>query len=73
MALPVVLVGAALFPHVLVSTLDPAAGRTVADGAAGAPTLRLLAWTAAPMIPALVALQVASWRLFGRRPAPQFW
>jgi cytochrome d ubiquinol oxidase subunit II len=64
MALPVVLVAVALFPHVLVSTLDPAASRTVADGAAGPATLRLLTWSAAPTVPLLVALQVANWRLF---------
>jgi cytochrome d ubiquinol oxidase subunit II len=73
MALPVVLVAAALFPHVLVSTLDPAASRTVADGAAGPATLRLLTWLAAPMVPLLVALQVANWWLFRRRPSPRYW
>lgn len=73
MALPVVLLAAALFPHVLVSTLDPAASRTVAGGAAGPSTLRLLAWLAAPMIPLLVALQVANWWLFRRRPAARYW
>lgn len=69
LALPVVLVAAALFPHVLVSTMDPAASRTVADAAAGAATLRLLAWLAGPVLPVLVALQVANWWLFRRRPA----
>jgi cytochrome d ubiquinol oxidase subunit II len=73
MALPVVLVAAALFPHVLVSTVDPAASRTVTDGAAGPATLRLLAWLAAPMVPLLLALQAASWWLFRRRPGPRYW
>lgn len=73
MALPVVLVAVALFPHVLVSTLDPTASRTVADGAAGPATLRLLTWLAAPMVPLLVALQAANWWLFRRRPGPRYW
>ncbi|MGC9669827.1 cytochrome d ubiquinol oxidase subunit II [Planosporangium sp. 12N6] len=73
MALPVLLVGVALLPNVLVSTLDPAASRTVADGAAGPATLRLLAWLAAPVVPLLFALQAATWWLFRGRTARRCW
>src|SRR5262249_13831806 len=66
-ALPVVAVGAALYPDVLVSTVDPAATVSVAGGAAGPDSLRLLAYAPAPFLPLLVALQAACWWLFRRR------
>lgn len=58
-ALPVVVVGVALYPNVLVP---------VADAAAGDASLRLLAYAAAPLLPVLAAVQVACWLLFRRRP-----
>jgi cytochrome d ubiquinol oxidase subunit II len=65
-ALPVIAVGAALFPDVLVSTVDPAGTVTVAGGAAGEAALRLLTFAAAPLLPVLVAVQAACWWYFGR-------
>jgi cytochrome d ubiquinol oxidase subunit II len=72
-ALPVVVVGAAIFPNVLVSTGSDAS-LTVAAGAADATTLRLLSWVAAPVVPLLLALQVFNWRLFrAGRPGVRYW
>ena len=76
LALPVVLVGAALWPYVLVSTTDPDASLTVADAAASAPTLRLLGWVALPLLPALLGFQAMCWWVFRGRTdgrAPVYW
>ncbi|MEK8108103.1 cytochrome d ubiquinol oxidase subunit II [Micromonospora sp. M12] len=76
LALPVALVGAALWPYVLVSTTDPNASLTVADAAASAPTLRLLGWVALPLLPALLGFQAMCWWVFRGRTdgrAPVYW
>ncbi|MEV7329219.1 cytochrome d ubiquinol oxidase subunit II [Micromonospora sp. NPDC093244] len=76
LAMPVALVGAALWPYVLVSTTDPAASLTVADAAASTPTLRLLAWVALPLLPALLGFQaMCLWVFRGRTDgrAPVYW
>lgn len=65
-ALPVLAIGAALYPAVLVSTVDPSATVTVASGAAGDGALRLLTVAALPLLPALMAVQAANWWLFAR-------
>lgn len=73
---PVALVGLALWPYALVSTVDPAASLTVADAAASGPTLRLLSWLAVPLVPALLSFQVMSWWIFRGRidgRAPVYW
>jgi len=73
MALPVVVVGLAVFPNVLVST-GPEPSLTIAAGAADVTTLRLLSWVAAPLVPLLLALQVFNWRLFrAGRPGVRYW
>jgi cytochrome d ubiquinol oxidase subunit II len=73
LALPVVLVGLALFPNILVST-GAAAGVTVTSGAANDATLRVLTWVCAPAIPLLVALQAVSWSLFTtKRSGTRYW
>ncbi|WBB77526.1 cytochrome d ubiquinol oxidase subunit II [Micromonospora sp. WMMD882] len=76
LALPVFLVGATLWPYALHSTLDPAASLTVADAAASGPTLRLLGWLTAPLLPALLGFQVMLWWVFRGRTggrAPVYW
>jgi cytochrome d ubiquinol oxidase subunit II len=76
LALPVALVGAAIWPYALVSTVDPGAGLTVADAAASGPTLRLLAWLALPLLPALLGFQAMCWWIFRGRTdgrAPVYW
>ncbi|MEV6816161.1 cytochrome d ubiquinol oxidase subunit II [Micromonospora sp. NPDC051296] len=76
LALPVVLVGATLWPYVLVSTVEPGASLTVADAAASTPTLRLLGWLAMPLLPALLGFQAMCWWIFRGRTdgrAPVYW
>lgn len=76
LAMPVALVGAALWPYVLVSTTDPGASLSVADAAASTPTLRLLAWVALPLLPALLGFQaMCLWVFRGRTDgrAPVYW
>ncbi|GGM66728.1 cytochrome d ubiquinol oxidase subunit II [Dactylosporangium sucinum] len=75
-ALPVLTVASALYPTVLASTVEPGASVTVDDAAAGGDTLRLLAFGAAPLLPVLVAVQVACWWLFRQRervPTHLYW
>ena len=72
-ALPVVAAGVALYPDVLVSTVDPAGTVSVAGGAAGDGALRILLFAAGPLLPVLVAVQVAGWWLFRRRPVTVYW
>ncbi|SBT51766.1 cytochrome d ubiquinol oxidase subunit II [Micromonospora auratinigra] len=76
LALPVALVGAALWPRILVSTVDPAASLAVVDGAASGPTLSLLGWLALPLLPALLGFQAMCWWIFRERTdgrAPVYW
>ncbi|MGC5018575.1 cytochrome d ubiquinol oxidase subunit II [Micromonospora sp. DT47] len=76
LAVPVALVGAALWPAVLVSTVDPAASLSVADAAASGPTLRLLGWLVLPLLPALLGFQAMCWWVFRGRTdgrAPVYW
>jgi cytochrome d ubiquinol oxidase subunit II len=73
LALPVVLVGLALFPNVVVAT-GGGAGVTVASGAADGSTLNVLTWACAPAIPILFALQAISWSLFRtKRAGTRYW
>lgn len=65
-ALPALVVGLAIYPEVLISTIDPAASLTVTDGVAGADTLRLLNSVALPWLVVVVLVQAAAWMLFGR-------
>jgi cytochrome d ubiquinol oxidase subunit II len=74
--LPVLATGAALYPGVLVSTVDDAATVTVAGGAAGPDALALLAAIAGPLLPILIAAQVACWWLYRQRDdrrVPVYW
>ncbi|MEV4770866.1 cytochrome d ubiquinol oxidase subunit II [Micromonospora humida] len=76
LALPVALVGAARWPAVLVSTVDPAATVTVTDAAASGPTLQLLGWLLLPLLPALLGFQAMCWWVFRGRTdgrAPVYW
>jgi cytochrome d ubiquinol oxidase subunit II len=75
-ALPVVLAGVGLFPHVLVSTADPLATLTVAQAAATPALLRTLGFVLLPVVPLLVALQVSVWWLFradSSTPTSRYW
>lgn len=73
LALPVVLVGLALFPNVIVGT-GGAAAVTVTSGAADVSTLDVLTWVCAPVIPILLAIQVFSWSVFTtKRPGARYW
>jgi cytochrome bd-type quinol oxidase subunit 2 len=67
LALPVPLVGAATYPLALASTSG--GGLAVADAAAGADTLRVLAVLALPALPVVYAAQAALWWTFRRRAA----
>ncbi|PWU45556.1 cytochrome D ubiquinol oxidase subunit II [Micromonospora sp. S4605] len=72
----VALVGAAVWPYALVSTVDPGASLTVADAAASGPTLRLLGWLTVPLLPALLGFQLMCWWVFRGRTdgrAPVYW
>jgi cytochrome d ubiquinol oxidase subunit II len=76
LAAPVPLIGATTWPYALVSSLDPGTGLTVADAAAGAPTLELLGWLVGPLLPLLLACQVLSWWIFRGRldsRTPVYW
>ncbi|NED50578.1 cytochrome d ubiquinol oxidase subunit II, partial [Micromonospora aurantiaca] len=76
LALPAPLIGAALWPRILVSTTDPAASLTVAEAAASRPTLALLGWLALPLLPALLGFQAMCWWVFRGRidgRAPVYW
>ncbi|QOC93712.1 cytochrome d ubiquinol oxidase subunit II [Micromonospora craniellae] len=76
LAAPVLLVGATLWPYVLVSTVAPELSLTLADAAASAPTLRLLGWLALPLVPALLGFQAMCWWIFRGRTdgrAPVYW
>jgi cytochrome bd-type quinol oxidase subunit 2 len=76
LALPALLIGAALYPFALVSTVDPAASLPLAVAAADPATLRLLSWIAIPLLPALLGLQAMLWWVFRGRldaGAPVFW
>jgi len=66
-ALPVSLVGAAQYPYLLVSTEGPRFGLTVAQGAADAATLVLLAGFGVVLVPVVLAYQAWSWWLFRGR------
>jgi cytochrome d ubiquinol oxidase subunit II len=66
--LPVLIVAAARYPYLLVSTVDGRAGLTVTAAAADPGTLRLLGWFAVPLVPALTAVHTFCWWLF-RGPA----
>jgi cytochrome d ubiquinol oxidase subunit II len=72
-ALPVLVVGTAVFPAFLVSTVDPAGTITVASGASGDHALQVLTIAAVPLLPLLVLAQVAGWWYFRRRPAAVYW
>jgi cytochrome d ubiquinol oxidase subunit II len=67
MAAPVLLVGATTWPYALASTVDPAAGLTVADAAASGATLRVLGLLALPLLPALLGFQLMCWWAFRGR------
>jgi cytochrome d ubiquinol oxidase subunit II len=76
LALPALLIGAALYPFALVSTVDPAASLPLAVAAADPATLRLLSWIAIPLLPALLGFQAMLWWVFRGRldaGAPVFW
>jgi cytochrome d ubiquinol oxidase subunit II len=47
------------------------AGLTIGEAAADPATLRLLNWLAAPLVPALVGIQVMSWWVFRGRMDPR--
>ena len=74
-ALPVVVVGLAVYPLALPAP-DGVAGLTVTAAAAGPDTLRILTWLTAPMVPLLIGFQVMCWRVFrirADRPATVYW
>jgi cytochrome d ubiquinol oxidase subunit II len=76
LAIPVLLVGATIWPYALVSTVDPAASLAVTDAAASEPTLRLLSWLMVPLLPALLGFQAMCWWVFRGRidgRAPVYW
>ncbi|MFF0819558.1 cytochrome d ubiquinol oxidase subunit II [Micromonospora haikouensis] len=76
LALPVVGVGAALWPYALVSTGAPGASLSVADAAASGPTLTLLGWLVLPLLPALLGFQAMCWWVFRGRTdgrTPVYW
>ena len=71
LAVPVPLLAAASHPFVLVSTVDPRFGMTVADGAADGATLTLLTGFGVVVIPLVLAYQAWSWWAFrGRVDSP---
>jgi cytochrome d ubiquinol oxidase subunit II len=72
-ALPVLIVGVAVFPDFLVSTVDPAGTVTVAGGASGDHALQVLTLAAVPLLPMLVLAQAACWWYFRRRPSTVYW
>ncbi len=72
-ALPVFIVGTAVYPNFLVSTVDPAATITVAGGASGDHARQVLTIAAGPLLPLLVLAQVACWWYFRRRPSTVYW
>ncbi|MEE6259280.1 cytochrome d ubiquinol oxidase subunit II [Plantactinospora sonchi] len=76
LAVLVLLIGAALLPYALPSSLDPAAGLTVRQAAASEPTLSLLGWLTLPLLPVLLGFQLMCWWVYrGRLNAgtPTYW
>ncbi len=72
-ALPVVVVGAGLYPFLLVSSAGRRFGMTVAEAAADETTLRLLTAFGVVLIPLILAYQFWSWWAFrGRVDAPTY-
>ncbi|MDJ0466231.1 cytochrome d ubiquinol oxidase subunit II [Streptomyces sp. H27-C3] len=66
-ALPVLLIGAAQYPYVLVSTEAERFGMTATEGAADGATLGLLMGFGVVLIPVIVAYQFWSWWVFRGR------
>lgn len=64
---PLLLVGAGLYPHLIVSTVDPRFGLTVAEAAAGGATLTMLGAFAAVIFPVMLAYQAWLWWAFRGR------
>jgi cytochrome d ubiquinol oxidase subunit II len=72
LALPVLIVGFATYPYALAPAHTVGqAGLTIGEAAADPATLRLLNWLAAPLVPALVGIQVMSWWVFRGRLDPR--
>lgn len=65
--LPVVVVGAGIYPNLVPSTVDAAQSISVAEAAASAGTLELIGWFAIPLLPTVIVLQWLSWRVFRAR------
>lgn len=72
-ALPVLIVGTAVFPDFLVSTVDPAGTATVAGGASGDHAVQVLTLAAVALLPMLVLAQALCWWYFRRRPSTVYW
>lgn len=58
---------AALFPHVLPSTTDPAYSLTIADASSTTYTLAIMSWVALSVTPFVLAYQAWTYWVFRRR------
>ncbi|MET0135445.1 MAG: cytochrome d ubiquinol oxidase subunit II [Kibdelosporangium sp.] len=75
-ALPVLIVGTAHLPNVLVSALDGGGALAYADANSSAYTLSQVGWLALPVVPAVLGFQLMTWWAFRRRVTGQtglFW
>ena len=69
--LTVVLLFVALFPDVMVSSLDPAYSLTTDNAAATSYTLRIMSWSAIVFVPIVLAYQGWSYWVFRKRIGTQ--
>jgi cytochrome d ubiquinol oxidase subunit II len=66
-ALPVLIVGTAHLPDVLVSVVDARGALRFADAGSTADTLAQIGWLALPVVPAVLGVQVMTWWAFRGR------
>ncbi|MEV4318649.1 cytochrome d ubiquinol oxidase subunit II [Actinocrispum sp. NPDC049592] len=71
--LPVLVVGIAHSPDILVSSLDGGRDLAFAEASSSAETLSQVGWLALPVVPVVIAFQVMTWWAFRNDRARLFW
>jgi cytochrome d ubiquinol oxidase subunit II len=68
--LAAVITGLGMFPHVMVSSLNPAWSLTVAKAASSTYTLTVMSWLALTLIPFVLLYQAWNYWVFRKRIEP---